>query len=170
MEFLAFVEIVFTTKDSVSCMGVHAFQTYPFAREPDVYLVKAAVSTCGRKLSVCLEKSRREDHVPKVFDGKVVEFIVPTARRVHGSPTAPKPINITGVLGRNSLMIWRGSARDCGRSGNCFILGDRGDPLSRGDPWNRGDPFFLWQKNDEWLVGLDAGGSLRGTGGTRRDT
>ena len=142
-------------------MGVHAFQTCPFEREPDVYLVKASVRTCGRKLSVCLEKSRREDHVPKVFDGKVVVIIVPTARRVHGSPTAPKPINITGVLGRNSLMIWRGSARDCGRIGNCFILGDRGD---------RGAPFCLWQKSDEWFVGLDAGGSLRGTGGTRRDT
>ena len=75
--------------------------------------------------------------VPEVFDGKVVVIIVPTARLVHGSPTAPKPINTQGVLGRNSIRILRASARDCGRSGNCFILGDRrGDPLSRGDLLN----------------------------------
>ena len=111
-------------------MGVHAFQTCPFLRELAVYLVMASVRTCGRKLSVYLEKSRREDMVPEVFDGKVVVIIVPTARLVHGSPMAPKPINIQGLLGRNInlIRILRASARDCGRSKDCFILGDRLNP------------------------------------------
>ena len=81
--------------------------------------------------------------VPEVFDGKVVVIIVPTARLVHGSPTAPKPINTQGALGRNLIRILRASARDCGRSGNCFILGDRrGDLLNpvpaplAGDCWS----------------------------------